>query len=76
MIVGGHVDAAVIGRRLFILPGEVSWFIKAEEKSAEVIVAADTSRAFKGATRRFSQSSEGLNIELFQMLHGGVPAMH
>ena len=25
MIVGGHVDAAVIGRRLFILPGEVSW---------------------------------------------------
>jgi len=28
MIEGGSVDAAGIGRRLFILPGEVSLFIK------------------------------------------------
>ena len=38
MIVGGYVDAAVIGRRLFILPGEVFLFFKARKKSAEVIV--------------------------------------
>jgi len=38
MIVVGYVDAAVIGRRLFILPGEVFWFIQTKEKSAEVIV--------------------------------------
>ena len=38
MIVGGYVDAALIGRRLFILPGEVFLFIKTEKKSAEVIV--------------------------------------
>ena len=45
MIVVGYVDAAGIGRRLFILPGEVSLFIQLKEKSAEVIVVADTSRA-------------------------------
>jgi hypothetical protein len=44
MIVGGYVDAAVIGRRLFILPGEVFLFIKAKKKSAEVIVVGVTSR--------------------------------
>ena len=38
IIVGGYVDAAVIGRRLFILPGEVFLFFKARKKSAEVIV--------------------------------------
>ena len=38
MIVGGYVDAAVIGRRLFILPGEVFLFFKARKKSAEVLV--------------------------------------
>ena len=40
MIVDGYVDAAGIGRRLFILPGEVSLFIQTKEKSAEVIVVA------------------------------------
>jgi len=40
MIVVGYVDAAAIGRRLFILPGEVSLFyLNYKEKSAEVIVA-------------------------------------
>ena len=38
MIVDGYVDAAAIGRRLFILPGEVFLFIKTKKKSAEVIV--------------------------------------
>lgn len=38
MIVVGYVDAAVTGRRLFILPGEVLLFIKTRKKSAEVIV--------------------------------------
>ena len=28
MIVAGYIDAAAIGRRLFILPGEVSLFIQ------------------------------------------------
>jgi hypothetical protein len=36
MNVDGYVDAAVIQRRLFIFPGEVSLL----EKSAEVIVVA------------------------------------
>ena len=45
IIVGGYVDAAVIGRRLFILPGEVFVFVKTRKKSAEAIVVADTSRA-------------------------------
>jgi hypothetical protein len=45
MIVDGYVDAAGIGRRLFILPGEVFLFIKTKKKSAEVIVVAATSRA-------------------------------
>ena len=48
---------------------------KLKEKSAEVIVVVDTSRAFRNNTE-VSQSSEGPNIKLFQMLHGGVPAMH
>ena len=39
MIVDGYVDAAAIGRRLFILLGEVFLFIKTKKKSAEVIVA-------------------------------------
>ncbi len=38
MIVDGYVDAADIGRRLFILPREVSLLFKLKEKSAEVIV--------------------------------------
>ena len=49
---------------------------KLKEKSAEVIVVADMSRAFYGTTTEVSQSSEGLNIKLFQMLRGGVPATH
>ena len=39
MVVDGYVDAAVIGRRLFILPGEVFLFIQTMEEVAEVIVA-------------------------------------
>ncbi len=40
MIVVGYVDAAGIGRRLFILPGEkLLVYLNYKEKSAEVIVA-------------------------------------
>jgi hypothetical protein len=45
MIVDGYVDAAGIGRRLFILPGEVFLFVQTKKKSAEVIIVAVTSRA-------------------------------
>ena len=39
MIIAGYVDAAGIGRRLFILPGEVSLFyLNQKERSAEVII--------------------------------------
>ncbi len=69
MIVDGYVDAAGIGRRLFILPGEVSLvYLNCREKSAEVIVVADTSLCPEGTTQEVSQSSEGPNIKLFQML--------
>jgi hypothetical protein len=37
-IVGGYVVAAGLGKRLFILPGEVSVFVKLKEKLAEVII--------------------------------------
>jgi len=37
------VDPAGIGRRLFVLPGEVLTPINRRRKSAEVIVAAETS---------------------------------
>ena len=39
-----------------------------KEKSAEVIVVADTSRARLGENTEVSQSNEGPNIKLFQML--------
>ena len=38
MIVVGYVDAAGIGRRLFILPGEILTQSNLRRKSAEVIV--------------------------------------
>jgi hypothetical protein len=41
-----------------------------KKKSAEVIVVADTSCAFYRNNTEVSQNSEGLNIKLFQMLHG------
>jgi hypothetical protein len=47
MIVIGYVDAAAIGRRLFILPGEVFWFIQTKKKSAEVIVAVGNEPCLK-----------------------------
>jgi hypothetical protein len=42
-----YVDAAGVIRRLFILPGEVFLFIQTKKKSAEVIVVAVTSLAFR-----------------------------
>jgi hypothetical protein len=45
MIVDGYVDAAGIGRRLFILPGEILTQSTLRRKSAEVVVVAVTSRA-------------------------------
>ena len=47
MIVDGYVDAAGIGRRLFTLPGEVFLVYLTKKKSAEVIVVAVTSLAFR-----------------------------
>src|ERR1700741_2297479 len=69
MIVVGYVDAAVTGRRLFILPGEVFLFIQTKKKSAEVIVVV-SNEPCPGRNMEVSQNSEGLNIKLFQMLHG------
>jgi hypothetical protein len=39
----GYVDAAGIGGRLFILPGEISFLFKLKEKLAEVIVVVVSS---------------------------------
>jgi len=58
MIVDGYVDAAGIGRRLFILPGEIFLFVQTKKKSAEVIVVAATSRAFKERTRRSHKTTK------------------
>jgi len=48
-------------------------FIKTKKKSAEVIVVVGNEPLEK---TEVSQSSEGLNIKLFQMLHGVYTAMH
>lgn len=61
-----YVDSAAIGRRLFILPGEIQ-FLKRDWKSAEVIVVGGNELHQDVDD---SQANEGLNIELFQMLHG------
>ena len=63
MIVDGYVDAAGIGRRLFTLPGEVFLVYLTKKKSAEVIVVADTSRAFYRNNKEVSQNNEGLNVK-------------
>ena len=47
--------------------GRSSSFFKTKKKSAEVIVVAGNEPLER---TEVSQSSEGLNIELFQMLHG------
>ena len=58
VIVDGYVDAAAIGRRQFILPGEVFLFIKTKKKSAEVIVVADTTHATNGETWRSHKTAK------------------
>ncbi len=59
MIVGGYVDAAVIGRRLFILPGEVSKvYLNQKEKSAEVIVVVGNEPCLYGTTRRSHKAAK------------------
>ncbi len=47
MIVGGYIDAAVIGRRLFILPGEILTQSNLRRKSAEVIVVVSNEPRLK-----------------------------
>ena len=54
--------------------GRSSSFFKTKKKSAEVIVAVGNEPLER---TEVSQNSEGLNIKLFQMLHGVKPtAMH
>ena len=57
------VDAAGIGGRNMLLPGEILGFIKIPKKSAEVIVAEETSRDCEYHTPEVSQNSEGLNVK-------------
>ena len=62
-----YVDPAGIGRKLFTLPGEISYAMSStKEKSAEVIVV-DGKRARQKAERSHT-NHEGLNINWFQML--------
>lgn len=64
-----HVDSAGIDRRLFILPGEISHVTcNTKEKSAEVILVNGIRAPQRSGED--SQVNEGLNIKLFQMLHG------
>ena len=59
-----QVDAAGFGRRNLPLPGEIFHHLVWRKKSAEVIVAVETSRDCEHHTPEDSQNSEGLNIEL------------
>jgi hypothetical protein len=64
------VDAAAIGGRKMLLPGEIltsaGWRIV--RKSAEVIVVVEYE--LRTDTAEASQINEGLNIEMFQMPQG------
>jgi len=70
---GSYVDAAGIGGRKMLLPGEIpECWQRYSGKSAEVIVVTETSRQKTKDSRRPHQSSEGLNIRLFQIRQGGL----
>ena len=70
---GNYVDAAGIGGRKMLLPGEIpECRQRYSGKSAEVIVVTETSRQKTKDSRRPHQSSEGLNIKLFQIRQGGL----
>ena len=60
MFVDSYVDAAAIGRRLFILPGEVFLFIKTKE---EVSRGHSSCRYEPCDNTEVSQGSEGLNVK-------------
>lgn len=66
MVDSFSVDAAAVIRRLFILPGEVSWFIQAKEKSAEAIVAASHEPVPKGTTQEVSLGVKGRTLSRSQ----------
>jgi hypothetical protein len=70
MNVDGYVDAAGIGRRLFILPGEVFVVYLNKEEVSRSHSSCSNEPCLKGNNTEASQNSEGLNIKLFQMLHG------
>ena len=53
--------------------GRSSAFFKTKKKSAEVIVVVGNEPLER---TEVSQNSEGLNIKLFQMLHGVYTALH
>ncbi len=70
MIVDGYVDAAGIGRRLFILPGEkLLVYLNCREKSAEVILTVGNEPVpFMEQHGRSHKTAKASHIKLFQML--------
>jgi hypothetical protein len=64
------VDAAGIGGRKMLLPGEILLFRERYKgKSAEVIVVVEYE--LRTETAEDSQNNEGLNVKLFQIRQGG-----
>jgi hypothetical protein len=64
-----YVDAAGIGGRKMLLPGEVLVYLYTG-KSAEVIVVVEYELRIE--TAEDSQNSEGLNVKLFQIRRGSA----
>ena len=68
------VDPAGIGGRKMLLPGEISECSGNISGEVSRGHSSWTKRAVKDIRRTHSHN-EGLNIKMFQMQHGGVPAM-
>ena len=67
---GSYVDAAEIGGRKVLLPGEILLHRKRyKRKSAEAIVVVEYE--LRTETAEASQNNEGLNVKLFQIRQGG-----
>ena len=58
MIVVGYVDAAGIGRRLFILPGEVSLFVQAKGEVSRGHSSCSNEPCLKGTTRKSHKATK------------------
>ena len=68
---GSYVDAAGIGGRKMLLPGEILLYRKRYKgKSAEVIVVVEYE--LRTETAEVSQNNEGLNVKLFQIRQGSA----